>query len=148
MGIGRGDRSRILVIINVLIADLPPTCTQLQIIKPILSILHELFIWEGPSRRYRWKYTITVATCKLRWAISTQGSIQHIGFLPVPSETSKVRNRATFIMRISIDRHPVIGARSCTITYIGMIPIVKAFSQCSGFGLQISTRIAIYFHSD
>ena len=94
---------------------------------------------------YLGAYPSRLANESVTWETSEQ---TNIGFLPVPSKTSKVRNRATFIMRISIDRHSVVGARSCTITYIGMIPIVKAFSQCSGFGLQISTRIAIYFHSD
>ena len=142
MRISSLDRSQVLIIINILVTNLSPACTNFQIIHPLGSTLHPLFIGYCPTCRYRREPTIAMTTCKTARAVTTKSCVDHISFLPVPTQTTKIRYRTSLVMRITRSTQTISCRRRCTIRNISMTPISKAILQITATSTQISTFIA------
>ena len=85
---------------------------------------------------------------KLARSISTQGGIHHIGFLPVPSQTTEIRHVARLTMRTTSSTQSIVARCGSTIVYISMAPIVEALFQITLTATYRCSLIATGFHTN
>ena len=98
------DRAEVCRVVDVLVTNLTPTSTDLDVIKHLL-VLHELLAGKAISSRYRWEGSPFVVLGELGRTIHTDRCCEVVLLCVVVHHTSQVRYQ----------RSESVGTRSCWV---------------------------------